>query len=317
MSRVVEQALELWGLAGSQVTLIATRENHVYRVDQGGTSFALRLHRPGLHLDAALQSELAWLAALGAEGIGVPTPIAATDGQYLHTVDGTQIDVLSWLPGRPLGSTSGGIDHPDRLAVFRAIGREMARFHRASDRWTPPAAFSRWSWDPAGLLGERPLWDRFWDNPTLAVKDRDLLTRFRAVANTDLAGLEGSLDYGLIHADLVRENIMTDGQTVRFIDFDDAGFGFRLFDIATALIKNLDEPDYPALKDALLTGYRQERDIDTAPLDLFLALRAVTYVGWITQRLSEEGGQARNKRFIETAKAVVSEYLNRPVHGEG
>lgn len=317
MSRVVDQALGLWGLSGSQVTLIATRENYVYRVDQDGTSFALRLHRRGLHSDAALQSELAWLAALGADGIGVPTPVAAKDGQYLHTVDDIQIDVLNWLSGRPFGSTSDGIDPPDRRAVFRAIGREMALFHRASDAWIPPATFSRWSWDRAGLLGESPLWDRFWDNPTLATEDRDLLTRFRAVADADLAQLEASLDYGLIHADLVRENIMTDGQTVRFIDFDDAGFGFRLFDIATALIKNLDEPDYPALKDALLTGYRQERDIDTAPLDLFLALRAVTYVGWIKRRLSEEGGQARNTRFTETAKAVVSEYLNRRAHGEG
>lgn len=317
MSRVVEQALQLWGLAGSQVTLIATRENHVYRVDSGETSFALRLHRRGLHSDAALQSELAWLAALGAEGIGVPKPLAALDGQYLHTVDDIQVDVLSWLPGRPLGSTSAGIDHRDRLAVFQLIGREMARFHRASDSWTPPAAFSRWSWNRAGLLGDSPHWDRFWDNPTLTQGDRDLLIRFREIADTDLARLEGSLDYGLIHADFVRENIMTDGQAVRFIDFDDAGFGFRLFDIATALLKNMDEPDYPELKDALLSGYQHERDIDTTRLGLFVALRAVTYVGWITQRLSEEGGPARNTRFIETARTVVSEYLNRSAHGEG
>ncbi|SLN72556.1 Homoserine kinase [Falsiruegeria litorea R37] len=317
MSGVVDQALELWGLSGSQVTLIATRENHVYRVDREDTSFALRLHRRGLHSNAALQSELAWLSALGGDGIGVPTPLAALDGQNLHTVDGIQVDVLSWLPGRPLGSTSAGIDHSDSPAVFRAIGREMARFHRASDRWTPPAAFSRWSWDRAGLLGDAPLWGRFWENPTLTGDDSELLTRYRRVANTDLAQMEASLDYGLIHADLVRENIMTDGQNVRFIDFDDAGFGFRLFDIATALVKNLNEPDYPLLKDALLDGYRQERDIDTALLDLFLSLRAVTYVGWITLRLSEEGGPARNTRFIETARTVVSEYLNRSAHGEG
>ena len=31
------------------------------------------------------------------------------------------------------------------------------------------------------------------------------------------------------------------------LDFDDGGFGFRVFDLATTLLKNLAEPDYPAL----------------------------------------------------------------------
>lgn len=309
MTPIVEQALKLWDMEGAKWSLVAARENHVYRVKAGTKSFALRLHRKGLHLDAALRSELQWIAQLGAKGAGVPTPVPAKDGRYLHLLDGVQVDMLDWLPGRPLGSTVGGIDHEDRTGIFQILGREMARLHNISDSWARPDDFTRWSWDRAGLLGDAPLWGRFWDNPTLSDEDSALLTDFRKTANHDLRQFESQLDYGLIHADLVRENVMIKGNSVWLIDFDDAGFGFRLFDIATALLKNLHELDYDALRNALFEGYRSERSLDTAHLDLFMALRAATYVGWISSRMDEDGSEARNIRFKDTARGLLTRYL--------
>ena len=102
---------------------------------------------------------------------------------------------------------------------------------------------------------------------------------------------------------------MVDGDKLWLIDFDDAGFGFRLFDIATTLLKNLCEPDYDALQAALLEGYRSERALDTEHLDLFMALRAVTYVGWISSRMGEDGSEARNMRFKDTARELLTRYL--------
>ena len=109
------------------------------------------------------------------------------------------------------------------------------------------------------------------------------------------------LDHGLIHADLVAGNVMTDGPNLTLIDFDDGGYGFRLFEIATALLKHTDAPDYPILSDALIEGYTTERALDLAQLDLFIALRAATYVGWNITRMSETGGAARNARFVHAA----------------
>ncbi len=309
MTPIVAQALTLWGMDSALWSLVAARENHVYRIEMGTDSYALRLHRKDWHSDAALRSELQWMAALGAKGVGVPTPVPARDGRYLHLLDGIQVDMLNWLPGRPLGSTGGGLDHDHRTGVFWNLGREIARLHKASDAWTPPDDFRRWSWNRAGLLGETPLWDRFWENPTLSAKDRALFAAFRETAGRHLQNLEDQLDYGLIHADLVRENVMVKGDRVWLIDFDDAGFGFRLFDIATSLLKNLHEPDYDALQQALLAGYRSERSLDTEHLDLFLALRAATYVGWISSRMDEDGSVARNMRFIETARQRLARYL--------
>ena len=120
-------------------------------------------------------------------------------------------------------------------------------------------------------------------------------------------------DYGLIHADLVRENVLVDGAHLNLIDFDDAGFGWRMFDIATALHKNRDEPDYPALADALVTGYRAVRPLgedDLAQMDLFMVIRSFTYLGWIQIRKNETGSARRLERIVKTAIADSGRYLD-------
>jgi len=52
------------------------------------------------------------------------------------------------------------------------------------------------------------------------------LWRARDLARVDLAASESDLEQGLIHADLLTENVMVDGTHLAFIDFDDGAFGF-------------------------------------------------------------------------------------------
>ena len=306
----VEQSLALWGMQGAKTRLIATRENQVYRADHAGRSYALRLHRPGYRTDAELWSELQWMNAAADGGLHVPAPIPSASGEFLHVADGIQVDVLTWLSGAPVGSTGEELAVADRTGLFYRIGREMARLHSVSDRWTPPAGFRRWSWNREGLLGETPVWGRFWENPSLTKEDRALFLALRNEADAELQRLEGKLDYGLIHADLVRENVMADGDKLQLIDFDDSGFGYRLFDLATTLLKNMRETDYPALRDALIAGYLSVRVIDLGELDLFLLLRSATYAGWIMTRMDEPGSRARNQRFIATTRVLAQKFLS-------
>ncbi len=247
--------------------------------------------------------------AIAAGGTKVPAPVPSASGEMLQIVDGVQVDVLTWLRGDTVARAMSEADAKAREALFHDIGQQMARLHETSDAWPLPEGFERCAWNRAGLVGETPLWGRFWANPALTGNERTFFIRFRDTANAVLSEAKDDLDYGLIHADLVSANMMVDDDQIHFIDFDDGGFGFRIFDIATALLKHLAEPDYPALMAALIAGYRSVRPLNLDLLDLFLALRAATYVGWNISRMGEEGATSRNARFISDARGVVGDYL--------
>ena len=57
--------LDLWReTAGGRATLINLSENHTFRIDAPAGRTVLRVHRPGYHTAASIESELAWLEAL-------------------------------------------------------------------------------------------------------------------------------------------------------------------------------------------------------------------------------------------------------------
>lgn len=309
MSDAIGQALALWGLEAAECSFVAGRENRVYRVRAATGDLALRIKRPGYRQEDELMSELAWLNAMDRAGLHVPRPLPSCEGRLLERLGAGFVDLVEWLPGKPMGKSRAPLALENREAVFFALGREMARLHAACDAWQRPAGFRRCHWDIDGLLGEAPVWGRFWDNPTLDPQTKELFTRFRDAARTRLASAGASLDTGLIHADLVRENVLLDGPAIQMIDFDDGGFGFRQFDMATVLLKSVAEPDYPALKAALIDGYRSQRPLDLSLLDLFIAIRALTYVGWIVPRFHEDGGADRNARFVAEARDLCAGYF--------
>lgn len=317
MTGTAQRALHLWWMAGADCVLVAARENRVYRVDLDGSTYALRLHRQGLRSDAELKSELLWVSELAKGGVTVPASLPTKDGALLAKVDDVQVDLISWMSGAPMGQTGARLNQSVGPGLFYEIGVSAAKIHDISDGWDLPADFDRGNWDRAALLGADPAWGRFWENPTLGDADRTLFQNIRRALDADLAAIEDRLDFGLIHADLVRENIMLDENRIGIIDFDDSCFGFRLFELATALHKNMDEPNYEDLKSSLIQGYQTIRPIEVAWLDMFILLRSLTYVGWIVDKIQENGGAERNERFISNAAALSRSYLKNRNSQEG
>lgn len=307
----VRQALSLWGLAGAPAELAARRENEVWRVVDGDTAFALRFHRPGYRSAAELASEMHWLDHLARAGMAVPRPRPMPGGGFIGEAGDRPVSLLGWMPGRPAGAQSDlhGID--DRAGFCRRLGRGMARLHDLSDAMAMPPWFTRPDWRRAGLVGPAPLWGRFWEHPHLDSGQRALLIRARDAADADLAAIEAGTDQGLIHADLLTENILVDGDALAFIDFDDGAIGFRDFELATFLFKFATAPDRDDLRAALCEGYGARRRVDPARLDLMLLCRALTYPGWVMARLHEPGMAARSARAVAAALAMAETYLKR------
>lgn len=305
---VAQKALANWGLEDAKIALVAQRENVVFRVTHNASNYALRLHRPGYQTPAMVTSELTWMRYLKGAGLHVPEPLPTKNGALLVDTGGYHADLLTWLAGTPVGATGLPLDLPDRAGTFFKIGQLMARMHQLSDQWTPPENFDRQHWDIDGLLGDAPLWGPFWENPGLDPNACARLLDVREKLRDDLT--QARLDYGLIHADMLRENVMIDGATLGLIDFDDSGFGFRLFDVVTALFKNRSEPDYATLEARFLQGYRTVRPIDTTLMAQFTVIRALTYLGWIIPRINEPGAETRQARFLASALPLVDDYLN-------
>ncbi len=303
------QALSIWNLENASLELIAERENQVFRVDDHltQTSWALRIHRTGLRTKSEIRSELQWMGVLANAGLSTAAPLTAYNGALCEEINGQIVDMQAWLSGDTLATRASE-------EIYHSLGRAMAQLHTVSDVWTPPPGFDRPSWDLDGLLGEEPVWDRFWENPFLDKEQQLLLQQFRASATQVLREKNQTLDLGLIHADLVSENVLIKGDQLHFIDFDDSGYGYRLFDLATVILRLRRAPAHEAFTSALIDGYLSNRSIDLKLLDLFLALRACTYVGWIISRVDEASGVERCARFIANGCTHVNHWLESIAH---
>lgn len=274
---------------GSVIRLISHRENAVFEMATPDGRAALRLHREGYQNDAAIRSELWWCAALAALDIAVPKPIAAQTGALLVALASGRIaSAVGWLTGTPLGYAAVPFDQPLAQIVqrHRALGRLIASLHTATDRLTLPTDFTRPRWDIDGLVGESPFWGRFWDHPAATPDQTKTLIRARAFLQAYLTNHAATgKDFGPIHADVLRENILVNGNSLSLIDFDDSGFGFRLYDLGTVMSQNLYEPGYAQIRDALIAGYAETRTATVQQVEMFTLMRCCASVGWTAPRL--------------------------------
>jgi len=325
MARLAVEALKCWGITDCTPDLAKIRENAVFRVPApDGGEAALRIHRHAYHSDAALESELQWMRALQQSGIDVPAIIPTRSGALFTTttVDGVpeprQVDMVSWLPGAPLGTLEEGLSTAarDNLGpTFCEVGRLVGELHNHAADWPQPKKFQRHAWDVDGLTGEQPLWGRFWEFPGLDAAERALLERARDTARDDLIAIGKSTDsYGLIHSDLNLDNMLLHDGRVMAIDFDDCGFGWHLFDLATISILFRGTDDYDQIQGALIEGYRQVRDLSDELLELmplFYLLRAFTYVGWVHTRNETHAAQEIAAEVVALPCDMADSYLRK------
>lgn len=291
------EALRSFPVEPRSLELVSLPENVTFRVTdaRGGADYVLRLHRPGYHNLAELESERMWTKALARAGIGVPIGVSARDGRdYV----GVEVAVLGqhrfagmarWTPGELLATALDGAEDLGRSGpLVEQLGQIAAALHNQSSAWRPPAAFRRHALDTDGLMGEAPFWGRFWDHPALSTAERELMLAARARITKALERLgRGSSAYGVIHADLHPHNVLIEGDRLTVIDFDDTAFGWHVYDLAIALLHYEGRADFAALESAFLRGYRAGRDLseaDAALIPMFRLIRRLAIIGWLHQR---------------------------------
>lgn len=312
----VHEALPLWALSpDSTVTLLNHSENTTYKVEDPARDapVVLRVHREGYHTRKAIASELQWMEALRTEGgVKTPEPIAGADGEYIQDLDSRGLPrprycaLFHWIDG----------DAPDEgrlLEPFERLGEVTARCHAHSRGWTIPPGFERLTWDYDGSLGTVAHWGRWQDGPHLDAGKMDILTRTSDLIGRRLARFgKGPDRFGLIHADFRLANLLIHDGDTRVIDFDDCGFGWYLYDLATALSFMEERPEVPALIYSWLKGYRKVQEVspeEEAEIQTFLMLRRMLIIAWMGSHAETELAAELGKPYIDASIPLAEDYL--------
>jgi Ser/Thr protein kinase RdoA (MazF antagonist) len=281
--------LAAYSLPGARVRLQAHRWNTTFRVvAAGGERYLLRVPRPSqISLEAA-RSELLWLEALRKETtLQVPEPVPNMEQSLLTVATCPGVPeprfcvLFRWIEGRFLHT---GLT-PSHL--FQ-VGELMAHLQNHAAHWQPPIGFTRGRVDNLGALERGPA-DAF--DPAVAERAVETVA---AVSTREAAAVvaaairkvwtaieelgEGPDVFGQLHADLHHRNLLFHTGTVGAIDFEDCGYGHWLYDFAVPLTALRGHPEYHALRQALLMGYRQHRPLPAdqeSLLDTFIALRTL------------------------------------------
>jgi Ser/Thr protein kinase RdoA (MazF antagonist) len=267
--------------------------NKTFRITtQSGEHYVLRMSHPGRTSVEAVRSELLWLTALRQEaGLPVPEPVRNKRAQEVTVIADVDMPqpclcaLFHWTKGRFLYQTLT----PSHL--FH-VGELMARLHHHATYWQQPTGFTRRRVDTLNPFQQEH--DDF--NETIAAH----VIQMVATLSTPQAGTvvatviqktwtilqalgEEPDTFGLIHADFHQNNYLFHHGQAGVIDFDDCGYGHWLYDLAVPLYCLRNHPDFVALREAFLRGYRRSRSLareQEAYLETFMALRALQDLLW-------------------------------------
>lgn len=314
LRRVAEAALQRYDLDVLRFELVARATNRIYRVrTSDGRSYALRLAQPGWRTLSDLESEALWLEAI-ARDTDIPAPriVRALDGDsvVVCAVDGVptprHATLMSWLPGALLGRH---LDEPN----LEKLGELFGQLHIHGARWKPPTGFTTRTFDQIFARGEP---DVVFDPAQAEAHTPDslrVMRRMREVVDAAYAALDPA-DLRVIHSDLWHDNVKLHGGVLHPFDFEDTVWGYRLYDIAMAMLDLYEAGDanrYEDLLAAFRRGYERQLDWPEGEMAVLQIGRILWRVNWVArfQRPHLANNLAFNtmlfERYLKTGKLLT------------
>lgn len=303
-----------------EVSPLSQAENTILLVHDRGrdNKYVLRInsHQLTYHNPAVIGSEMAWLRALRRDSnIEAPDPVASRDGRFVQRIEALELDqtrcaiMMTFLEGvEP--------DPDSLLEGFDRLGEITARMHGHAKGWTRPADFVRPDWTPESIANNEQGWGdwRYGYNMEDEAA-REVVGRAMGVVLTRLARIERDAErFGLIHSDFRLANILIEDERTKVIDFDDCGFGYFLYDLASALTFIETRPDAPELIETWLAGYRRVAEIPSdveAEIPSFVMLRRILILGYLGNRRHLEYVQELGIEYTTESLDLAEAYLAR------
>lgn len=300
------------------VRLINYSENYTFLVEDRENSFKaiLRISSPGYHSKQELDAEIIYLKSIIKNAIiEVPEPIYGIDGEYIQSLKTEQSDtpcyctMFSFLSGETPDEES----KQELTVIFNKLGEVTAKFHHHSQTWHKAQLLERPVWDYETTLGSKPNWGRWQDGVGVTPERNVLFQKVSETIKTRLSKFGTSSNrFGLIHGDLRAANLLVENGQLKVLDFDDFGFGWYLYDLATAL-SFIEHKDYiNDLINAWLTGYKKIRNLsleEEQEIPTFIMLRRLLLVGWIGSHDDTDLAKRLGETFTEQTVLLAEKYL--------
>ena len=183
------------------------------------------------------------LRDLAASGFVAPRPLDELDGRSIAIVDGVLWELLSFVPGRPMGWSDD---------EMREAGALLGRLHRAFGALPPreqrPGALTIDACHPSDPIAKS----------------------VRAELERELADIgHGRATRSIVHGDATQANVVIDDGRFALVDYAIAFKEAPLFDIASALWRNgrvdANAVGYePARAATFVSGYHREHRLSSA-----------------------------------------------------
>ncbi len=261
VTAAMELVAQNYSIQPSDATLVRSFNNDVYRIDADTNAYVLKVYGVG-RLQA---DEVRWEQQLAHELVDAGLPVAAevmTDaGSSVGVLDAPEgrrwFALTRWLPGgKPQPPWSDGL--------YQSVGVALARLHAAADSFT--STYPRRS----QRRGDEP--ERVCAVLHAGSGRQRLVQRSATAARAELETLvEQGLRWGIRHGDPSLDNIHVDDDgIVHFYDFDLAGPGWQVEDLAGAMSTQFADP--------FLHGYLGERPLPEVNLRALPWLRILAHI---------------------------------------
>jgi homoserine kinase type II len=238
----------------------------------------LRIYEEQDHVGATAEAEL--LTSLAAKGVVTPPPLRRRDGTVVGRVAGKPAALFPWCEGQHRCLRRVSVQDAHR------VGEALARLHTAGRHVVTKGG----RFEPVSLRARLPR--------IACAKDPMLAAQAVVLAHgldAWCARRDSSLDRGLIHGDLFRDNVLWDSQGAisALLDFESASLGVLAYDLmVTVLAWCVRDELVPDLARSVVVGYRTVRDLSEAERRGLLAEGCIAALRFTITRITDDALRA-------------------------
>lgn len=316
LDEFARDVLVQYGLTAKNLECVNHAFNTTFRLTTPDDKiYAMRISTNSRKWPEHIWAESQWLLELAREGsITAPVPILNVQGEpfsnHYFFYQGGNLDtvIYPWLEGEVVD------ENPTEEQLFE-LGKAMATMHRLSKDWKPEGYANFLAIDKPLMVKTNTLF-------TIAEDHIDpeifkLLVEVNQRAENLFESLRERSEPQLIHADLHFGNIIWHQNKMSILDFDDAGIGFPLQDLAISIFYQRENRES---EKHLIAGYESIAPFpayEPWELELLIASRSLALLNYLFETTTaddlemipgyvEKTGR-RLKHYLETGQFALLE----------